>query len=43
MSDRKVASFLSHLAKDLNVGASTQNHAMNAIPFLYKHVLQSVQ
>lgn len=39
MSDREVASFLTHLARDLNVGASTQNQALNAILFLYKHVL----
>ncbi len=40
MSDREVAAFLTHLAKDLDVAASTQNQALNALLFLYKHVLR---
>lgn len=32
--------FLSHLAADLNVAASTQNQALNAVLFMYKHVLK---
>ncbi len=32
--------FLGHLATDLNVSASTQNQALNAIIFMYKHVLK---
>ena len=31
--------FLSHLATDLKVAASTQNQALNALVFLYRHVL----
>ncbi len=31
--------YLSHLATDLNVAASTQNQALNAIVFMYKRVL----
>jgi site-specific recombinase XerD len=31
--------FLSHLACNRNVAAATQNQALNAIVFLYKHVL----
>lgn len=40
MSDREVAAFLTHLAKELNVSAPTQNQALNALLFLYKHVLR---
>lgn len=35
----KVRAFLTHLACDRTVSASTQNQALNAIVFLYKHVL----
>jgi integron integrase len=35
-----VEAFLSHLAEDMNVAASTQNQAMNALVFLYKRVLE---
>lgn len=35
----EVANFLSHLAKDRNVAASTQNQALNALVFLYGEVL----
>lgn len=40
MSDREVAAFLTHLARELNVSASTQNQALNALLFLYKQVLR---
>lgn len=40
MSDCEVAAFLTHLAGDLNVSASTQNQALNALLFLYKDVLR---
>jgi integron integrase len=40
MGAREVSAFLSHLAEVGHVSASTQNQALNAIIFLYKHVLQ---
>ena len=36
-----VRDFLTHLAVDEQVTASTQNQALNAIVFLYRHVLQT--
>ena len=36
---RKIEAFLTHLAVNRNVSASTQNQAMNAVLFLYKKVL----
>ncbi len=36
----EVEAFLSHLAEEANVAASTQNQAMNALVFLYKRVLE---
>jgi integron integrase len=39
MGQPEIAAFLSHLAVDRNVAASTQNQALNAISFLYKRVL----
>ncbi len=33
--------YLTHLATDLNVVASTQNQAFNALLFLYKHILKA--
>lgn len=36
----KVEEFLTHLAVEDNVAASTQNQALNALLFLYKHVLK---
>lgn len=36
----KVRGFLTHLARERTVSASTQNQALNAIVFLYRHVLQ---
>jgi integron integrase len=39
LNSRHVKSFLSHLAENEKVSASTQNQAFNAIIFLYKKVL----
>lgn len=36
----KVRAFLTHLAREREVSASTQNQALNAVVFLYKHILQ---
>ena len=38
--EEKIEAFLTHLARDRRVAASTQNQAMNALVFLYKHVLK---
>ena len=38
--EEKIEAFLTHLARDRQVAASTQNQAMNALVFLYKHVLR---
>jgi len=40
MGAREINQFLSHLATDCHVAASTQNQALNALVFLYKHVLE---
>jgi len=39
MGEKEIRSFLSHLAEQRHVSASTQNQAFNALLFLYKHVL----
>ena len=39
MGAPEIQEFLSHLATDKNVSASTQNQALSAILFLYRHVL----
>jgi integron integrase len=39
MGAPEITAFLSHLATDRNVAASTQNQACCALVFLYKHVL----
>jgi len=39
MGKPEIEAFLTHLAIDLNVSASTQNQAFNALLFLYGHVL----
>ncbi len=39
LSEKDVNRFLSYLATDKHVSASTQNQALSAILFLYKHVL----
>lgn len=41
MGKPEIERFLSHLAINRNVSASTQNQALNAILFLYKSVLKS--
>ena len=38
--EEKIEAFLTHLARDRQVAASTQNQAMNALVFLYRHVLE---
>ncbi|RKY55527.1 MAG: hypothetical protein DRP89_03140 [Candidatus Neomarinimicrobiota bacterium] len=40
MGEKEIAQFLSHLAVNRNISASTQNQALCAIVFLYKHVLK---
>jgi len=40
MGAAEIESFLTHLAKNENASASTQNQAMNALLFLYRNVLQ---
>ena len=39
MGEPEITQFLTHLATDKNVSASTQNQALSAILFLYKEVL----
>ena len=39
MRTTEIEAFLTHLAVDKNVSASTQNQAFNAILFLYRNVL----
>ena len=39
MTTKEVNAFLTHLAVNRNVAANTQNQALNAINFLYRHVL----
>ena len=38
--EEKIEAFLTYLARDRQVAASTENQAMNALVFLYKHVLK---
>ena len=40
MGAQEIEAFLSHLAQDANVFASTQNQVFNALLFLYRNVLQ---
>jgi len=40
MGEKEITAFLTHLAVDKNVAASTQNQALSAILFLYKEVLE---
>jgi integron integrase len=40
MGDREIEAFLTHLAVDRNIAASTQNQALCALLFLYNEVLQ---
>lgn len=37
----KVRGFLTHLARERTVSASTQNQALNAIVFLYRHAVKA--
>lgn len=39
-AEAKIEAFLTHVAVETHVAASTQNHAMNALVFLYKQVLK---
>ncbi len=39
MGEREIEDFLTHLAIEKNVAASTQNQALNALLLLYRHVL----
>ena len=40
MGEKEIRSFLTHLAVDKHVSASSQNQALSALLFLYKKVLQ---
>jgi integron integrase len=40
MGENEISAFLTHLAVDKNVAASTQNQALNAIIFLYKEIIK---
>ncbi len=40
LSEIEVSKFLTHLAVEKNVSASTQNQALNALVFLYKEILK---
>ena len=40
MAGKEIEEFLTHLAVEENVAASTQNQALNAILFLYKEILE---
>ena len=40
MGEKEIGQFITHLAKNKKVSASTQNQALCAIVFLYKNVLQ---
>ena len=40
MGANEVKQFLNHLALEKNVAASTQNQALNALVFMYRHVLE---
>jgi len=40
MGEHEVAAFLSYLAVERNVAASTQNQALNALVFMYREVLE---
>src|SRR5438093_13330664 len=39
MAEQQLTEFLTHLARDVHVAASTQNQALSALLFLYKEVL----
>jgi site-specific recombinase XerD len=39
MAETEINQFITHLVTERNVAASTQNQAISAILFLYRHVL----
>jgi hypothetical protein len=39
LGETDVDTFLSHVAAELDVAATTQNQALNTLTFLYKHVI----
>jgi hypothetical protein len=39
MAEPEIQAFLTHLAVESNVAASTRNQALSALLFLYRHVL----
>lgn len=41
MGEREISAFLTHLATERQVSASTQNQALSALLFLYRHVLSA--
>ena len=41
MGNKEVEAFLTHLAVERKVSASTQNQALNALVFLYRKVLKN--
>ena len=43
MAEAEINAFLTHLAVKENVSASTQNQALSALLFLYRHVIRTVQ
>jgi len=43
MGGKEIAEFLTYLAVDREVSASTQNQALNALVFMYKKVLSNLQ
>lgn len=40
MGEAEVAEFLTHLATERRVAAGTQNQALNALTFMYRHVIE---
>ena len=40
LTEKEIREFLSYLAIDNHVSASTQNQALNALVFLYRHLLK---
>ena len=40
MAETEVTAFLTHLSRERNVAASTQNQALSTLLFLYKEVLK---
>lgn len=40
MGENEIIEFLSYLANERKVAAATQNQALNALVFLYRHVIE---